>query len=183
MILAELIADFEIRCAEIDERPLSGESASQTAVRLAFQKAETVSKQIESALVIGADTVVSLNGKTMGKPEDENDAEKMLGLLSGKTHEVITGVAFVQKAEKIKKIVYCNSAVTFRPLGEADIKNYIQSGEYRGKAGAYAIQGLGRSLMDSYSGSFTNIVGLPMRELLRFFAQYGLDRLPLRGVQ
>jgi len=101
--------------------------------------------------------------------------------LSGRTHEVLTGTAFVYKAEGVRESTVCRSKVTFLKLSGSDIDEYLATGEYKDKAGAYAIQGHGNALIDKYEGSYSNIVGLPVGELIRFFMLFNMDRLPWKG--
>ncbi|GMT42313.1 MAG: Maf-like protein [bacterium] len=176
-ILASLGLRFTVDAANIDEVVLPGESSDEMVRRLALGKAETVAGRRRNSLVIGADSIVTINGRIIGKPESAEHAGEILSSLSGKTHEVITGMAFVRAVENLKKVLICRSSVTFYELGKEKINDYISTGEYKGKAGAYAIQGRGAELVKSYDGSFTNIVGLPIRELLRFIIGYGMTRL------
>ncbi|MEE8483743.1 MAG: Maf family protein [Nitrospinota bacterium] len=179
-ILSELFAEFDVRPVEIDESPRNGETHRETAKRLSMEKAQKVAEKNPGSLVIGADTFVFLGGNIIGKADCEERARGMLAALSGKTHEVITGVSFIYKNENFSQCVVCRSEVKFKNLSENDIDEYLANGEYVGKAGAYAIQGAGKALIESFSGSFTNIVGLPVRELLRFIVDFGFGRLPLK---
>lgn len=175
-ILAGLGLRFKVRHAEVDESPRPGERVETAALRLAMEKAHKVAQGAPDALVIGADTLVALDGEMMGKPDDAPHAEEMLNKLNGKTHDVFTGVAFAAPGCQMGTL--CASRVSFKNLSAREIADYIATGEPFGKAGAYAIQGEGRALIRSFEGSFTNIVGLPVRELLRFFVRFGMDRLP-----
>lgn len=177
-ILGDMGIRFTVAHADIDESALPGEAVEQTALRLAREKARKISQSHPDALVIGADTLVALDGEMMGKPDDAPHAAAMLEKLSGKTHDVFTAVAFALRAEGREESVLCRSRVTFKKLGAADIAAYAATGEPIGKAGAYAIQGKGAALIESYAGSRGNIVGLPAREVLRFFMAFGLERLP-----
>jgi len=167
---------FTTQTADIDETPLPGETPEQMVQRLALAKAEVVAMKWKNSLVIGSDSIVAINGRIIGKPEDADHAVKILKSLSGLTHEVVTGVAFVHTAENLKEVSFCRSSVTFHELDDEKIKRYLATGEYKDKAGGYAIQGYGVALVKSYSGSFSNIVGLPIRVLLRFMAGYGFER-------
>ena len=138
--------------------------------KLALEKAESVAKNKPAALVIGADTIVCKDGKRLGKPIDEAEARAMLQALSGATHEVITAVAMVCLETHTVVTNYAVSAVTFRPLTEADIADYIAAGEPIDKAGAYGIQGEAGKFVTNLSGDFENVVGLPtvlVREMLK----------------
>ena len=170
--------DFRIETAGIAEQSLPGETPEQSVVRLALEKAEAVAAKNPESLVIGADTAVAIDGTAIGKPADRADARSILRRLSGRTHEVITATAFILVSEKIRRSSLCRSSVTFHELGGEEIDLYLDTGEYKDKAGGYAIQGFGKVLIKSYDGSFTNIVGLPVREFLRFIVRYGVERMP-----
>jgi nucleoside triphosphate pyrophosphatase len=119
--------------------------------------------------VLGCDTEVVCDGRVFGKPETEADAEEMLESLSGKTHEVVSGLVLITPAwEEVHRAV---TRVTFRPLDARDLSRYIASGEWEGRAGAYAIQGLGASLVERIEGDYLNVVGLPAALLVRLLAE------------
>lgn len=177
-ILTSLTLDFRIETADIDEQSLPGETPEQFVVRLALEKAGAVAAKNRGSLVIGADTAVAIDGTAIGKPVDREDARNFLRRFSGRTHEVITATAFILVSEKIRRSSLCRSGVTFHELGGEAIDLYLDTGEYKDKAGGYAIQGCGKALIKSYEGSFTNIVGFPVRELLRFIVWYGVERMP-----
>jgi len=129
-------------------------------LRLALAKARAVAADHPGATVVGADTVVVLDGEILGKPTDAADAADMLTRLSGRTHEVLTGVAVVPG-----ECFATTTSVTFRTLTPAEVDGYVATGEPLDKAGAYGIQGLGGALVASISGSFDNVVGLPVEQL------------------
>lgn len=133
------------------------------AVRCAINKGEDVfSKAEDDVVVLSADTVVTLNGEILGKPKDKPDAERMLRLLSGKTHEVITGYAILSKnMRQTGKVI---TKVTFYNLTEEVINAYLQSGLWQGKAGSYGIQD-GFPLVEKFEGDYDNVVGLPIKEI------------------
>ena len=176
-ILSWLGLVFDVRAAEVDETPRTGESIADAVRRLALEKAGLVASSEKKALVIGADTLVTLDGEVMGKPADSEQAVKMLLSLGGRTHEVLTGIAFVKADEGLSHTAVCRSEVTFKKISDATALKYVATGEPFGKAGAYAIQGAGGELVENYKGSFTNIVGLPVTELLRFIVRFGAGRL------
>ena len=152
--------------ADIDETPHSHEDPVSYVKRLAIEKARAVYMvSNSSAIVIGADTTVDLDGHIFGQPVDDNDAREMLRRLSGTTHQVHTGVAVVSAAGEQVEVV--SSSVTFLDLQPEMIEWYIGTGESAGKAGSYAIQGHGSALVASSSGSMTNIIGLPLEETTR----------------
>ena len=179
-ILEDMNLLFEVRSADVDETLHKDEDAESASRRLALEKAEAVAKDAVRSLVLAADTLVVIDHEILGKPEDEKDARRMLRLLSGRAHDVITGMAFILREEDIKHVVHSRTSVLFRELSNADIDDYIATGEYAGKAGAYAIQSAGRSLIESHSGSFSNVVGLPVTEVLKFASTFGIDRFPWR---
>lgn len=145
--------------ADIDETPLKGEKPENLALRLAVAKARHVASSHPDALVIGADTVVAAGPRVLGKPENADDARRMLKTLSGRRHRVYGGIAVVLPGGKTKSRVIC-TIVKVSPLSAPDIDNYVASGEWDGKAGAYAIQGLFSRHIAFLSGSYSNVVGL-----------------------
>jgi septum formation protein len=122
-------------------------------------------RAVEGELVLGVDTTVALDGRSFGKPEDEAAAEQVLGLLSGRRHEVWSGIALRRGAEE-HSAVAC-TGVRFRTVDAATMRWYLDSGEWRERAGGYAIQGRGAALVEAIEGDFWNVVGLPVPELLR----------------
>jgi septum formation protein len=159
---------FSVMPSNIDETkiPLS---LPETYVRiLAEAKADIVSRKYPDKWVIGADTIVLNDGEILGKPQSEYDARIMLKQLSGKTHQVLTGYAVVCKAKSIKYSETIKTDVLFKHLTDEEIQWYIQTKEPFGKAGSYAIQGIGSFLVKSICGSYTNVVGLPVCEVIEF---------------
>ena len=158
--------DFEIRVSDVDET-LPEEIEPETAVEmLSKRKAEaTASLYSSDYVVIGADTVVAVDGRILGKPKNIDDAKRMLGLLSGKTHSVYTGVTFVSGEEE--RTFSVKSDVVFYELTGKEINDYVSTGEPLDKAGAYGIQGKGSLLIKSINGDYFNIVGLPISRLVR----------------
>ena len=154
---------FEVRPSRIEEVVRPGESAEDFACRAAQEKAlEVAAPSPPDTLVLGADTVVAVNGELLGKPRDAEDARRMLRLLSGGTHRVITGVCVVRAPREIKALRYETTSVTFRHLDEEEIQNYLASGEPFDKAGAYGIQGLASKFVTRVEGCYFNVVGLPV---------------------
>lgn len=164
-ILKKYNVDFEIMTSSISEKISSDEDPFQVAMSLAFQKAEDISKRIDfDAIVIAADTVVYMD-KVIGKPKDETDAYKILENLSGKEHLVITGISIIDVASGKKIIDYEETRVKFREFDPEKVNRYIRTGEFKDKAGAYAIQGYGEILIDWIEGTYSNVVGLPIVKL------------------
>ena len=155
--------EFEAIAADINETRLATEDAVSYVKRLALTKAETVAKGFPERLVIGADTVVVSDGEILGQPRDDEDARRMLRLLSGKSHEVMTGVALVRAGSSSILIDHETTRVLFAEMSAAEIDWYVSTGEPRGKAGAYAIQGRGALFIKEIQGDYFNVVGLPVR--------------------
>lgn len=166
-LLASLGLTFVVDAADIDETELAGEDPLSYVVRLARTKAEHVAARHEpGTIVIGADTTVELDGTILGKPSDPAHAASMLASLSGRTHHVHTGMAVVVSGVPDPWVGVSTTDVTFRALDATAIERYVATGEPLDKAGAYAIQGLGGSLVARVSGNVQNVVGLPLADLL-----------------
>jgi nucleoside triphosphate pyrophosphatase len=157
---------FEVRPAHIDEGFRAGEDARTYASRVAVDKARALAGQANGRPVLAADTVVVIDGLVLGKPVDSDDAKRMLRLLSGRGHEVITAVALMsnQRGQSDAAIDARieSTVVEFAPLDTAEIDWYVATGEPSDKAGAYAIQGLASRFVTRIEGSYSNVVGLPM---------------------
>ena len=152
--------DFEVVPADIDERALDRETPAVHVRRLAREKAARVHRDHPASVVLGADTVVVIDTVMLGKPADETDAASMLCRLSGRSHEVLTGVAL--HTSNAQRCDVESTRVTFRELTAAEVAWYVASGEPDGKAGAYAIQGRASRFVIHIEGSYTNVVGLPI---------------------
>lgn len=170
-ILERMGLAFTSRGVDVDETPLSGESAEAMVLRLAEKKARAANCAAD-AVVIGADTAVVLDGVVFGKPTDRNDALGMLGRLSGRSHEVLTGIA-VLSGDTLRTTVSVTD-VTFREIGPDEALEYWQSGEPRDKAGAYAIQGGAGDFVVAVEGSYSGVVGLPVFEIARLLQLAGV---------
>jgi len=155
---------------------MPGETPAALTERLARLKAETVAARHPEAIVLGADTIVSVENRILGKPGSDAEWAAMLRLLSGRTHLVNTGVALVKEGQMVSEVG--QTEVRFRDLSEREIAWYVASGESRDKAGGYALQGKGAALVASIHGSFTNVVGLPVELLIRLAARIGIPLLP-----
>jgi len=164
-ILENANVKFKIMSSDIEELTLEGESPCQMVMRLAFEKGVDIAHKQKSDLVISADTIVVLDNKVLGKPKDESEAKHMIESLSGKTHQVITGISLINLENNKKIIDYVVSNVKFKDLSEDDINDYISTNESLDKAGAYGIQGYGALLVDEIKGDYFNIVGLPISRL------------------
>jgi septum formation protein len=155
---------FEVVAAGIDETRLPGEPALDYVRRLALTKAESVARKLVGRLVLGADTVVVVDDAILGQPRDQADARRMLRLLSGKWHEVLTGVALQRFGDDPVSLVdHQATRVLFAALTNEEIERYVESGEPMDKAGAYAIQGKAAPFIKEIAGDYFNIVGLPIR--------------------
>ena len=156
-LLASMGLSFEVVAAQVDER-LAG-APGEAVRRLAGLKAREVARQYPGDFVLGADTLVAVDGFPLGKPQDLEDAARMLRLLSGRWHEVHTGVCLIAAGRE--RLGLETTRVRFEALGEEDIRRYCASGEPLGKAGAYAIQGMAGMFIPEIRGSYSNVVGLP----------------------
>jgi septum formation protein len=167
--------EFESRASGADEARGPDEPAEEFATRMAREKAGEVAKSAPpGSLVLGADTVVAIDGEILGKPRDAPDAARMLRLLAGRTHTVITGVCLIQAPGRLVALKHAATQVAFRPLGEVEINDYIRSGEPLDKAGAYGIQGLASKFVTRIEGCYSNVVGLPVSlvyEMLKPFSK------------
>ena len=154
---------FEAVAADIDETLREGEGAVEYVERLACEKAEKVAEARTSGLVLGADTTVVVGGKILGKPSDDADARRMLEMLGGRWHDVLSGVALVRAETNEVLVAHELTRVRFASLTDAEIDWYVASGEPADKAGAYAIQGRAALFIEEIEGDYWNIVGLPIR--------------------
>ena len=164
-ILENANVKFKIMSSDIEELVLEGESPCQVVMRLAFEKGIDIASKRKSDLVISADTIVVLDNTVLGKPKDEEEAKLMITNLSGRTHQVITGISLINLENDKKVIDYVISNVKFKNLSEDDINDYIKTKESLDKAGAYGIQGYGALLVEEIQGDYFNIVGLPISKL------------------
>lgn len=144
---------------------------------LSEAKAADVAATLEDGLVIGSDTIVVLDSQVLGKPDDEEDARRMLRMLSGREHHVYSGVCVLDAASGRRLSDASVTAVRFRRLSETTIHNYVRTGEPADKAGAYAIQGFGSLLVESISGDYFTVMGLPVGMLAGMLAQFGVEIL------
>lgn len=157
--------EFEIHTADVDETIEEGTSPEEAVMLLSLKKAKAVSDLFGGRTVIGADTIVVCDGIILGKPENRENAKEMLRMLSGRTHQVLTGVT-ITDGEKTDTF-FVSSDVTFFNLTEEEISGYAESGEPDDKAGAYAIQGKGSLFVEKINGDYFNIVGFPVSEVNR----------------
>ena len=165
-LLSQAGVAFTIIVSGCDETPVPGESAQEMVERLAVVKAAVVADQHPHAYVIGADTTVCIDGEVLGKPESFEDACSMLRKIQGRTHEVLGGIAIINRAHGLEKRWSHATKVTMAPMSEEVIARYVRSGEPMDKAGSYAIQGLGLQFVDTVEGSYSNVVGLNISALM-----------------
>lgn len=174
-LLAQLQLPFDVVEPAFDESSIRADSPQELVRLLAAGKAGEVARRYPDRVVIGADTVVVLDGRLLGKPSDPEDAKRMLRALSDKTHTVYTGVAVRHEASGRLEVAHEATLVTFGPLSEGLIDRYVQSGEPMDKAGAYGIQGLGAVFVRRIEGCYFNVVGLPLFRLARLLDEVGVS--------
>ena len=166
-ILTAIGWEFEAIAANIDETRHDSEDAISYVKRLAVTKAKVIAEKTSATLVVGADTVVVVDQEILGQPRDDDDARRMLRALNGRWHDVLTGVALVRAGPASPVVVdHETTRVSFAELSQDEIDWYVSTGEPRGKAGAYGIQGKGALLIKKIEGDYFNVVGLPVRLVL-----------------
>lgn len=173
-LLRQIGLDFRVDPADVDERVLPGESPEEYAVRVALDKARVAAARAGTGIVIAADTVVVLGDEILGKPVDAADAERMLMMLSGNVHRVITGLAVMDAATGKALTRTTVTRVWFRSLTPQEIISYVATGEPLDKAGAYGIQERGALLVDKIDGCYFNVVGLPLSLLGELLHDVGI---------
>ncbi|WP_404980633.1 Maf family protein [Carboxydichorda subterranea] len=172
-LLAMVGARFEVEVPGADEREYCLEDPERLVMALARAKAESVASRRPRDLVVGADTVVVLDGRILGKPADGREAREMLEALSGRTHEVWTGVALVRREPEACRVEAERTEVTFRSLDPDEVDRYVALGEGMDKAGAYAVQGVGGLFVERIEGCYFNVVGLPLARLHTMLRRLG----------
>jgi septum formation protein len=165
---------FSVIPSDFDESTVAVSSPESYAISLAESKALDISQKHPAAWIIGADTIVLIDRKILGKPASINEAHDMLQRLSDRTHQVLTGYCICCKKKNRIFSETVKTDVRFKRLNDAEIKWYIQTGEPFDKAGAYAIQGMGTFLVKSINGSYTNVVGLPVCEVIEHLIREGV---------
>jgi len=175
-LLKNLGLDFEIIPSTVEEK-CEVKEPILLVTSLARQKAQDVANRVGEGIVLGADTVVALEGTILGKPQSKESAIEMLSMLSGKEHQVITGIALIDAAKQKTLVDYEITKVHFRDLTLKEIQGYVSTGEGLDKAGAYAIQGLGSVLVRGIEGCYFNVVGLPLAKLYLLLQEFGLEVL------
>ena len=181
-LLEQIGLTFVVRSSDVDESVSPGLTPAQVVESLSARKGEAVAAEaVPGDLVLSADTVVALDGAILGKPRDRAEAEAMLTALSGRTHQVYTGVTLLQDGRRLTG--HEVTAVTFRPLSPEEIAAYVSTGEPMDKAGAYGIQGLGALLVERLEGDYFNVMGLPLCRLGEMLAQFGVRPLEAAGLR
>lgn len=170
----------EVRLADVDETLRPGEAPAAYAERLAREKAGRVATDARDAVVIGADTIVVVDGEVLGKPRDAADAGRMLTALGGRSHTVQTAVAVAHAGRVVSAIE--SVGVTFRTLTASEITAYVATGEPLDKAGAYGIQGFGATIVERVDGDYFSVMGLGLRRLVDLFGRLGLRYDFARGI-
>lgn len=180
-LLNQVGIPFSVISIDVDESTKSRENAENYVVRLAKEKALAgfASINLKNVAVLGSDTAVVINGKILGKPVDSEDAVRMLNLLSGKTHQVMTAVALAVDVGNLKQPELMSelnvSEVTFKKLSQDVIEHYVRSGECTDKAGSYAIQGRAAAFITHLSGSYSGVMGLPLFETVELLHKAGIS--------
>ncbi len=179
-LLRQIGISFKVVAPHIDETPLESELPTVYINRISAAKARDAENRAEGILpVLAADTVVVVQGKLMGKPRDRDDGLKMLSLLSGNTHRVISSVCLCQGT--VLETVTSETLVRFRTLTREEQEKYWETGEPLDKAGGYGIQGLGAVFVESINGSYSGVVGLPLMETAELLCRFGVDCLSERA--
>ncbi|MFP4256353.1 MAG: Maf family protein [Desulfobacterales bacterium] len=178
-LLQQAGIEFRVVPSGFDEASVNAQPPVKHARSLAEAKSAAVSQNMPDAWVIGADSIVTIDDAILNKPESQNDAYKMLSRLSGRTHRVVTGYSIVCRALTHIHSDACITQVTFKSLSDAEIRWYLQTPEPWDKAGAYAIQGTAAFMVRQIQGSYTNVVGLPVCEVVDHLLQAGaIDMTP-----
>ena len=175
-LLESAAVAFEVRPANVPERREPGEPPALFAQRLALDKARTVARAAGATpprLVLGADTIVVIDADVLGKPANAEHAVELLSRLVGRSHRVITAVALVDSATQHARHSVVESKVTMRPASSEEVRAYVATGEPLDKAGAYAVQGVGRRFVEKVEGSESNVIGLPLEETLALLREAG----------
>lgn len=178
-LLEQICIPFLARSSHVDEKRINVQSKIGPRF-LATKKAETVHHESPNNWILGADTIVLLGESRLGKPKDSEDAQFMLSELSGKEHRVITGFCLLDPSGGLAQSDEITTLVRVKKLTEQEVTNYIATGESFGKAGSYGIQGIGAFLVESISGSYSNVVGLPLTEVVKALCRAGaLESFPI----
>jgi septum formation protein len=181
-LLARIGIGFEVVPSDVDETPLAGEAPDTYALRIAAAKADVGARRFPGRPVLAADTVVTIDGDLLGKAGDAAEAAAMLRRLVGRSHAVVSAYVVVA-ADGRRRSEAVRTEVDLRAASDDEIAGYAEAGEWRGKAGAYAVQGMAAALVTSIRGSLTNVIGLPLAEVALALADLGVARLDFRRGQ
>jgi len=182
-LLRQLGLTFEVIPSKVEEDVKEGEEPHEHVLRLARLKAKEIARAHDDSLIIAADTIVVLDNEILGKPKDEEEAFTMLSRLSGREHQVFTGFCVRDASDGTEYYEAVESKVRFKHLTMEEIKGYIKTGEPMDKAGAYAVQGKGSYMIKEIKGSYTNVVGLPLCELVEVLTRIKAIELHPEGVK
>ena len=172
-ILEQVGLNFEVMVSDFDETKIKFKTPQEMVEKLSLAKAKLIAKKNPGAIIIGADTTVIFKKEIIGKPKSKADAFRILRLLSGNTHEIVTGFTVIKGSKSITKHVI--SKVKFKKLSNAEIKAYVATGEPMDKAGGYGIQEKGGLFMENITGDYFNVVGLPIFALTEVLKEFGVD--------
>jgi len=177
-LLGQIGFVFEVIPALVEEVPGQGREPAEETVRIALDKAAWVAtRQPPGRWVLGVDTIVVVDCEILGKPADEEDAVRMLKMISGRKHRVITGWVIVKSPDEVARKGFMESIVEIKKMDEQTIRAYVKTGEPMDKAGAYAVQGIGSFMVKAVQGSYTNVVGLPLCEVVEALEEIGAARI------
>lgn len=175
-LLSQIGLKFEVIPSNADETFDNAMSCEENVQKIAYKKACYIAPELEhDCIIIGADTIVAINGDVLGKPIDKKDAARMLRQLSDNTHNVYTGYAIMRKSDYKIEVGFEKTAVTFRTLSDKEIDAYINTGEPMDKAGAYGVQGVGAVFVTRINGDYNNVVGLPLSSLSQALDKFGIS--------
>lgn len=177
MLLERFIRDLNVISPKIDENKVMETNSRKRVIKAALMKAESVLDEVKDGIVIAADTVIELDGEIIGKPKDLKEAKEILLKLSGRKHRVITGIAVIDCENERRIVDSVETEVYMKKLSNEEIELYIKTGESLGKAGGYAIQGLGSVLIDRINGCFYNVMGLPIPKLYEILRKMNVNLL------
>ena len=167
-ILASYGVDFEIISRNIDEKKDFYLSSPSTAMSIAYLKGRAVADDYPNRTVLSCDTIVECNGKILGKPVDENDAKRMLNIMSDSIQHVITGFSILNVNAGYKITDYCDTLIKFKKISDYEISSYIKTGDYKDKAGGYGIQSGAYDFVEMYEGDIENVIGFPALKILSY---------------
>ncbi|WNC16703.1 Maf family protein [Brevibacillus brevis] len=176
-LLQALGIAFKVQSSDVDETTAPGLSPQEVVEELALRKARAVASTLSEGVVLGSDTIVVLDDRILGKPADEADAFRMLSMLQGREHTVYSGVALIEAASGRSEVAHSSTRVKIRALSEAEIKAYIATREPMDKAGSYAIQGIGATIVEGIAGDYFTVVGLPLCLTANMLSRFGITVL------